>query len=64
METQDIWPRLVDHGSVSQNTRATNIQYPWFEASAPPFNRICPVCYTPGGSGVESLLAPEGHSVI
>jgi hypothetical protein len=64
MDMQQKRPRLVDHGSVSQNTRATNLQFPWFEPSAPPFNRICEVCYKPSGLRDDSLVPPEGHGAI
>jgi hypothetical protein len=44
MERKEQLLRLIDLGSVTRNTHATNLQYPWFEPSAPPFNRICNVC--------------------
>jgi hypothetical protein len=33
-----------DRGAASQLTRGSPIQYPWFEMSAPPYNRQCPIC--------------------
>jgi hypothetical protein len=36
---------IKDMGSVSMITRGMILQYPWFENSAPPFDRTyCPTC--------------------
>ena len=57
MDTLVATPWLKNVGKVGQLTRGSALQWPWFENSAPPFDRICEVCDAPELIPIE--LLPE-----
>jgi hypothetical protein len=38
-------PLLTEVGAVTKLTRGSAYLWPWYEPSAPPYDRICPVCF-------------------
>jgi hypothetical protein len=36
---------LKDIGAASDLTHGSAYQWPWFETAAPPYDRMCPICY-------------------
>lgn len=45
MENPAEAPWLRDLGAATQLTRGSAYLWPWFETAAPPYDRICEVCY-------------------
>lgn len=45
MTDLDPSPWLKEVGTATTLTRGDSYLWPWYETAAPPFNRMCPICY-------------------
>ena len=37
----------AEKGRITELTRGSALEYPWYEIGPPPFNHICPICDRP-----------------